>query len=104
MRYLIKWHRWQQLLSILIILNFPEDPGFPLNHRSTHHKVISPGVVEHYSDFMRINNIPIRNNWYGNILLNCPNAIVLRVAIEQASINLTITIHNLLYYRLRLVG
>ena len=32
---------------------------------------------------MRVSNIPIRDNRNGNTLLNCPNAVVFRVAVKQ---------------------
>ena len=64
------------------MLDFPEDPGSPLSS-AAYHQGIGPGVVEHCSGFMRVSNIPIRDNRNGNTLLNCPNAVVFRVAVKQ---------------------
>jgi hypothetical protein len=80
---LAKWQRGQQFPSVQIMLDFPEDPGSPLSS-AAYHQGISPSVVEHCSGFMRVSNVTIRDNRNGNILLNCPNAVVLRVAVEQA--------------------
>ena len=80
--HLAKRQRRQQLSSVQIMLDFPEDPGSPLSS-AAYHQGVGPGVVEHCSGFMRVSNIPIRDNRNGNTLLNCPNAVVFRVAVKQ---------------------
>src|SRR5476649_1498485 len=65
------------------MLDFPEDPGSSLSGTS-YHQGVSSGVVEYRSGFLRVSNIPIRDNRNGNRLLNCPNTVVLRAAVKQA--------------------
>ena len=72
----------KQLPSVQIMLDFPEDPGSSLSCTS-YHQSISSRIVEHSPGFKRVSYVAIRDNRNGNLLLNCPNAVVFSFTIEQ---------------------
>ncbi len=73
----------QQLPCVQIMLDFPEDPRSSLSS-ATYHQGVSPRIVEHCSGFVRVSNVSVRDNRNGNVLLNCPNAVVLSFSLKQA--------------------